>query len=665
MRRAKHARMDLRIDPLHQLAAAAGVQREWRDVTGREATVADAQLRAVLDALGIAADTERQIAASIARLSAHQQQLAPLVTADIGGPITLPFPCNGAAATDADGNGQTLKVEQGVPLAPAEPGYYHLELDGQVARLAVAPPQCPFPDPGVRRPWGAAVQIPALRGPVERDFGNLGDLALTVEALAASGADAVAINPLHALFPGHGHGFSPYSPSSRTFLNTAMGDPALVGLPPLPTGTATALIDWPAALPARLQQLRSLWEGLDVAQRGEILAEIAHQDEGVRRHALFDALDCHFRAAGLHGWPQWPVVYRDPGSEAVAQFASEHADEVMFHRFAQWLARSGIDEVQRRATTAGMAIGLVGDLAVGVDPAGSDTWAMPDVMLKGLTIGAPPDPLGPHGQNWALTTFSPEGLRASGFGPFIAMLRNAFGAHGGLRIDHAFGLARLWLIPPGCDATEGAYLSYPFADLVRLVTLEAHLAGALVIAEDLGTAPPGFTNAISARHMLGMRVLWFERAEDHGFIGPQDYPAQSVAMTGTHDTATVAGWWTGTDLDWADRLRRLPADLDREQAEAIRDWDRGLLWSTLTGGHERPAPDDPQPAVDAAIAHVARASSALAIVPLEDLLGLEEQPNLPGTITEHPNWRRRLDRDSTALLADPVVQRRAEMLTRL
>lgn len=655
--------MDPRIDPLHQLAAAAGVQRAWRDVTGREATVADAQLHAVLTALGFETATERQIAAGLARLAAQQQDLAPLVTADAGGPIALPFACKAAAVTDNDGVALALAVEQGVPRAPAEPGYYHLELGGQVTRLAVAPPECPFPYPGVRRPWGAAVQIPALRGPVERAFGNLGDLALAVEALADSGADAVAINPLHALFPGHGLGFSPYSPSSRTFLNTAMGDPALVGLPPLPPGPAGPLIDWPAALPERLRQLRALWDGLEVAQRGEILAGIAQQDEGVRRHALFDALDSHFRPLGVHGWPGWPTEFRDPGSEAVARFAAENADEVLFHRFAQWLARAGIDEAQRRATAAGMAIGLVGDLAVGVDPSGSDCWAMPDMMLRGLTIGAPPDPLGPHGQNWALTTFSPEGLRQSGYAPFIAMLRNAFNGHGGVRIDHAFGLARLWLVPPGCAATEGAYLTYPFADMLRLVTLEAHLAGALVIAEDLGTAPPGFTHAIAARRMLGMRVLWFERAEDHGFIGAHDYPEQSVAMTGTHDTATVAGWWSGTDLDWADRLGRLPADVDRKQAEAIRDWDRGLLWSSMTGGHERPAPDDPQPAVDAAIAHVARTPSALAIVPLEDLLGEEEQPNLPGTISEHPNWRRRLERDSAAMLAEPAVKRRTEMLS--
>ncbi|MEY4500627.1 MAG: 4-alpha-glucanotransferase, partial [Pseudomonadota bacterium] len=302
-----------------------------------------------------------------------------------------------------------------------------------------------------------------------------------------------------------------------------------------------------------------------------------------------------------------------------------------------------------------MAIGLIADLAVGVHPGGSDTWAMPNAMLKGLTIGAPPDPLGPHGQNWSITGFSPDGLRESGYQPWIAMLRSALRSAGGLRIDHAFGLARLWVIPEGETSSHGSYLDYPFLDLVRLVTLEAHRASALIIAEDLGTSPAGFTHAVSERHMLGMRVLWFERAADDGFIGAHDYPPNSVAMTGTHDTPTVAGWWTGRDLDWAERLGRLPEGIDRTQSEDIREWDRGLLWSTIGDGGDRPAPNDPAPVVEAALAHVARSPALLSIVPIEDLLCEEEQPNLPGTTSEHPNWRRRLRAPLPELLVDPAV----------
>ena len=351
---------------------------------------------------------------------------------------------------------------------------------------------------------------------------------------------------------------------------------------------------------------------LDAGQRLRIARASEAEGPALRRHATFDALDCHFRRRGAKDWRDWPARYRKPDSAAVARFATEHAEEIEFHLSAQWLAREGLDAVQAQATAAGMAIGLIADLAVGVHPGGSDSWATPEAMLHGLTIGAPPDPLGPLGQNWSITGFSPAGLRDSGYQPWIAMLRSALRSAGGLRIDHAFGLARLWVIPEGCDSAQGAYLTYPFLDLVRLVTLEAHRANALIIAEDLGTAPSGFTQAVSERNMLGMRVLWFERAEDYGFIGAHDYPANCVAMTGTHDTPTVAGWWSGRDLDWAEKLGRLPEGVDRQKAEEIRDWDRGLLWSTI-GSEGRPAADNPEPAVHAALAHIGKSPAVIAL----------------------------------------------------
>lgn len=383
----------------------------------------------------------------------------------------------------------------------------------------------------------------------------------------------------------------------------------------------------------------------------------------LHRHALFDALDCHFRAAtGAHGWQGWPASFHDPQGAAATRFAAEHPDEIAFHLFVQWLARQGLAAAQAAARDAGMGIGLIADLAVGVNPAGSDAWSLRHAMLDGLTIGAPPDPLGPLGQNWSITSFSPQGLQATGYAPWIAMIRAGLSAGGGLRIDHAFGLARLWVIPDGGATRDGAYLSYPFDDLIRLATLEAHRADALVIAEDLGTAPPGFTQAVTARQMLGMRVLWFERAADHGFIGAQDYEPLSAAMSGTHDTVTVAGWWRGRDLDWAERLGRLPDGVTRADAEAIRDWDRGLLWSTLDHEAPRPAPDNPARVVDAALRHIASTPSCLALVSLEDMLALEEQPNLPGTVAVHPNWRRRLPAPIAQSCADADFRRRCTII---
>jgi 4-alpha-glucanotransferase len=651
------------MDRLHALAEAAGVAREWTDVEGRQQRVSDAALAAVLTALGHEAASERQIERSLAVIDARARALPAMLVADCGAAIPLPFPVTRAEATGEDGVTRPLAFAGDRLTAPLVPGYYDCVLDGRTARLAVAPPRCPLPpQPGGARPWGVSVQIPALRGAHPSPFGTFGELAEAARAFGAAGADALAINPVHALFPGHGKGYSPYSPSSRLFLNGALADPALAGLPPLPAEEGSPpLIDWAKALPRRLSQLRAVFAALDPARRA---AFTTADDAMLRRHALFDALDCHFRAAiGAHGWRDWPAAYHDPAGAAALRFAAEHPDEIAFHLFVQSLARHGLEAAQAAARDAGMAIGLIGDLAVGVDPSGSDAWGLRHAMLGGLTIGAPPDPLGPLGQNWSITGFSPEGLRASGHEPWIAMIRAGLANGGGLRIDHAFGLARLWVIPEGGATQDGAYLSYPFEDLVRLATLEAHRAGSFIIAEDLGTAPYGFTAAVTARAMLGMRVLWFERAADHGFIGPADYEPLSAAMSGTHDTVTVAGWWQGCDLDWAERLGRQPEGLTRAEAEAIREWDRGLLWSTLDHTRPRPAPEDPAPVVDAAIAHIARTPSALALVSLEDMLGLEEQPNLPGTVDVHPNWRRRLAAPVAQTIKAPQIARRCAILT--
>lgn len=650
---------------LHALAAAIGLVRVWWDVAGRQQEVTDEALGAIATALGYPADSAAAIAQSLSRIEDERRRAPTLIVADAGQPIQLPSSLARADLIAEDGTSRAMPIEGGQLPAITEPGYYRLSIGSRELTLAVAPPHCHGLD-GVaeqRRIWGPSVQIPSLRGTTPQPFGNFRHLDDAVKRFAAHGADVVMINPVHALFPGHGIGFSPYSPSSRLFLNGAMGDPALVGLPPLPAGEeGDALIDWESALPKRLAQLRTVFAGLSPELRSRVVKDSLAGGEGLRRHATFDALDMRFRARGLDGWRTWPTPFHDPDGAAVRQFAAENPDEVAFHLFVQWLAHESLVAVQDHAKADGMAVGLLADLAVGVHTGGSDSWSMRDHLLDGLTIGAPPDPLGPLGQNWMLTTFSPRGLAESGYAPWIATLRSTLGRAGGLRIDHAFGLSRLWVMPEGRSSADGAYLTYPFHDLTRLAALESHRTNALIVAEDLGTKPGGFAEAIDATGMFGMRVLWFERALDHGFIGPQDYPPDSVAMTGTHDTSTVAGWWTGHDLDWAENLGRLPLDSNREREDERRAWDRGLLWATFGGSEPRPAPDTPAPAVDAALRHIGRSRSRIALAPIEDILALEEQPNLPGTITEHPNWRRRMSAPLENLLAEPDTAQRIETL---
>ncbi|SFG34825.1 4-alpha-glucanotransferase [Novosphingobium sp. CF614] len=664
--------MEAEIEQLHALAEAIGIARKWWGVDGAERTVSDASLASIATALGYAAGSAAEIARSLEQQASERRQPPAMIVTEVGVPTPLPASIARAELTGEDGVARTLPVGDWTLPPIAEPGYYRLELAGHVLTLAVAPRRCPaVRDFAEGKLWGPAVQIPALRGSTARPFGDFGELDEAVSLFAARGADVLAINPVHALFPGNGMGFSPYSPSSRLYLNSAMGAPELLGLPslpqslppPLPSGEGGPLIDWEGALPRRLADLRTLFASLDAGARARIARDNAVHGEGLRRQALFDALDVHFRPGGADGWRDWPLPYQDPEGAAVGAFAAEHAEEVEFHLFTQWLARESLARVQAHARQQGMAVGLLADLAVGVHTGGADAWSMRESMLEGLTIGAPPDPLGPHGQNWMLTGFSPRGLVRSGYAPWIATLRAALSLAGGLRIDHAFGLSRLWVVPAGEASSAGAYLAYPFVDLIRLVALEAHRARALIVAEDLGTMPAGFAEAVADRKMLGMRVLWFERAADRGFIGGQDYAPDSVAMTGTHDTATVAGWWSGHDLEWAEKLGRLPADSSPEREAGRRDWDRGLLWATLTrDAAPRPAPGDPEPVVEAALRHIGGSASQLAIAPLEDLLAEREQPNLPGTVTEHPNWRRRLAAPLKDLLEEPGTAERIEAL---
>ena len=600
---------------LDQLAAEAGLARHWTDADGVDRVVSDENMRAILAALGLVADTPDQISTSRAWIAERAARLHPLITAEAGQAIALPAIEGVFALLDERGRSvpQTLRQlrEEGL----AEPGYYRLKFSSATITLAIAPDRCP-PLPGGC--WGVAVQIPSLRSSSGGKFGDFEALEETATALGRAGADAIALSPIHAQFLDDPGRFTPYSPSSRLFLNAlfahAPGDS--------PQTSEGALIDWDSAGLDRIAALRHAFETLDPAEHAAMNAFHREGGTALQRHADFDG---------------------DPA----------------FALFLQWRARQDLDRVQDAARAAGMKIGLIADLAVGVDPAGSDVAANPDTFLHGLRIGAPPDPLGPLGQNWGLTSYSPRGLIDSGFAPFIAMLRANMPRGGGIRIDHAFGLQRLWVVPLGRPASDGAYLSYPRDDLLRLVKLEAWRAGAVVIAEDLGTCPPGFPDALAKAGIYGMSVLPFTRDEDGVFLPATDYPAQAVAMSGTHDLPTIAGWWTGRDLEWNRRLGR------GGETDAARAATRKGLWEAIGKGAPQPGDGDTDIVIDHVLAFLGQCPSPLLLVPMEDLVGLVEQPNLPGTIDEHPNWRRRLPDSIDKLLARPEVISRINQLNLL
>ncbi|WP_114952444.1 4-alpha-glucanotransferase [Sphingosinicella terrae] len=606
---------------LDRRAREAGVVRDWIDAAGKQQRVSDRSLEAVLEALGDTSEPEEP----------------PLVTAEIGESVTLP-------------SGRRLPAFD-------EPGYH--DADGVI--VAVAPPRAwTIVDaaPG-RRPWGLAVQLPSLRDRRGEPFGDFASLRLLAERAGALGADALAISPVHALFPSDPARYGPYGPSTRLFLNALFAAPegGAAGTP------ARDLIDWKEAIPERLRRLRSAYDALEEDARTELTSWRRAQGEPLERHARYDALYAHFLEAGEgRGFLSWPEPYRDPASPAVELFAREQADEIAFYAWIQWLADRQLGEAQAAAREAGMAIGLVADLAVGMDPGGSHAWSARDALLTGLSVGAPPDPLGPDGQDWGITTFSPPALRRTGFREFIATIRASLRHAGGIRIDHALGLRRLWVVPQGFPATEGAYVACPETDLMRLLALESWRARAIVVGEDLGTISPGFREEMEERGLLGMRVLWFERTRRGGFKPSAEWDRTAAAMTSTHDLPTVAGWWSGRDIDWTWRIGRSSNFESAEAEQAARAADRRRLWRAIGDGGRQPTRNSPQRAVAAAIAFAGGSGCDLALIPAEDLLGIEEQPNLPGTIDEHPNWRRRLPVEIEAMFVDPEIVTRTESL---
>ncbi|OCW56974.1 4-alpha-glucanotransferase [Hoeflea olei] len=669
---------------LYELARAAGLQIDWQDAVGAPQRVGDDALRKVLAALDLPAGSDAEIEDSRERLHAAQRDIR-FVSADIGERIGLPhgFGAPGEAELRLE-SGETVPVridqdEGGLSILPVDvPGYHDLAQGGGELRIAVAPRRCfSVADAAAgRKLWGPAVQVPSLRHAGHPGFGDFGALAEAARSFAAHGADVLAISPTHALFPADPGRFSPYSPSSRSFLNILFGDPALIGHPPEASGASGGtiggstgeFIDWEHAIPARLQALRATFAARSDQVRSAVAAFRARGGQALEQHAVFDALHARFFAEGAGGWQQWPSAYHDPEGAAVAEFAGRHSEEVDFYVFAQWLATASLEAAQKAATDAGMAVGLVSDLAVGMDPGGSHGWSRRDELLTGLSVGAPPDVLGPDGQNWGLTSFSPMALKRTCFEGFIATLRAGLSHAGGIRIDHALGLNRLWVVPQGGTADEGAYLHFPLEDMLRILAIESVRARAVVIGEDLGTIPPGLRDRLEAREVLGMRILWFEREWDGSFIAPERWQRQATAMTGTHDLPTVAGWWRGRDIDWTWRLGRSSRAENEAADREARAHDRARIWQAFEAAGSatgpQPGPDDTDTFADAALAHVGATACELAIVPMEDVLGLVEQPNLPGTIDEHPNWRRRMPGTTDALLAGPRVAARLARLDR-
>lgn len=686
---------------VRDLARSAGIAVGWEDHAGKRHRVSVAVLRRILAALGLPCETAGDLHQSQEAVRASGGKAAsPLITATVGEPVAIANTQEELGApvrlTYENGTIADLRPRQscgGKWMLPpiATPGYHRVELGRRPIDLAVAPARCLAVEdvtPGTRL-WGLAAQLYGLRRAGDGGIGDTAALATLAQSAARHGADAVALSPAHAGFAADPGRYQPYSPSSRLFLNPLHADPRLlfgkatVGRAVETLGLAAEfarletepLIDWPAAGRAKLAVLRRLFDDFIGAADGErsdalgrdFAAFRATGGDLLRQHAWFEALHVDRVTADPNewSWRTWPAPLRDPNSAAVEAFAASHEREVLFHNFLQWIADRSFATAQKSARDAGMRIGLIADLAVGMDSSGSHAWSRQADILVGLEVGAPPDSFNPLGQNWGLTAFSPRALAAGGFAAFIATLRACMRNAGGLRIDHAMSFARLWLIPEGAKPNEGAYLAYPADELLRLAALESQRHRAIVIGEDLGTVPAGFRERLARSGIAGMRVLWFERDAER-FRPPRAWDRSAIAVTTTHDLPTVAGWWRGADIETRAAIGILGQPAER--ARRARKKERTSLWRALrsagAAAGTQPPPEETKPAVNGALDFVAQTPAPLALVPLEDALGLVDQPNLPGTIDEHPNWRRRIASPADVMLEEPAVAARLAIVDR-
>ncbi|BCT33626.1 4-alpha-glucanotransferase [Pseudomonas protegens] len=676
---------------LEILASRAGLAVDWIDANGRPQKVEARVLRAVLAGLGHPADSDQEIADSLQQLHQLQQSrhLPPLLTADVGQGLDL-------ARYFAPGTRCAIELENGAPLSlqldersvlPGQipVGYHSVRIEEEHFTLAVAPARCYSVADAVGQPtpraWGLSVQLYALRRPGDGGFGDTQALEELARQAAERGADALAISPLHAMFNSDPERYSPYSPSSRLFLNSLYAAPGAIlgdrawrsaiescGLgQTLQALEQQPLIDWPQAAQAKQQALRALYEGFCHGQHPlheDFASYRRSAGEALENHCRFEAIQAERAARGEDlDWRHWPQHWRNPASPALARFAEEQAHEIGFHAFCQWLIARSLERAQSAAHSSGMGIGLIADLAVGADGGGSQAWSRQEQLLASLTVGAPPDILNRQGQGWGICAFSPEGLQRHGYRAFIEMLRANFAHAGGLRIDHVMGLQRLWVIPSGAPPCDGAYLYYPVDDLLRLLTLESHRHQAIVLGEDLGTVPDGLREKLAARAMLGMRVLLFEQDHNCHFKPILDWPDNALATTSTHDLPTLNGWWQGRDIDWNLRLGMVDeqgARQWREHRQRERDGLRQALAQDPQNVHQEAHEADQ--VLDASVRFLGHTRAPLVLLPLEDALGIDEQANLPGTLDSHPNWRRRLASASRRLLDDSDAARRLELL---
>jgi 4-alpha-glucanotransferase len=711
-----------------RLARSRGLGEAYHDYRGELRHFSRASRAAVLEAMGCdvgdVAVLEREV---LAADLVHWRQGVPAVTVLPPGCTSVPIVVP-ADATNRQLHWTLSLVDGGTLRGEVTPEHLHederREIDGRwLTRRRLPLPELPHGDhrlslsmtalsfadgaivatPGRcheppslvagRRLWGIAVQLYTLRSRRNWGVGDFGDLETVVRRAAPAGASFVGLNPLHALFAANPAHCSPYSPSSRQFLNVLY-----ISVPAVPEFAdcaalkrlvaesrhqvelarlrAAERVDYVGVAALKLPALRELYR--EFVARGRVADSSRVQSfarfrtergEALRRHALHEAIDAHMRATdpAAWGWPAWPAGLRSPSSAETRDFERRHADEVGFHAWLQWVADEQLASAQQVARELGLELGLYGDYAVGVNPAGSETWSDQRVYRMQAAIGAPPDALALKGQDWGIPPQDPVALATDSYRPLRELLVANMRHFGALRIDHVMALFRQWWVPRGCGATDGVYVHYPLDDLVSVLALESERYRCLVVGEDLGTVPDEVRHAMARHGVYHYKVLLFEKHHDGSFRLPGDYERRAIATVTTHDLPTLRAYWQGDDIGLRDSLELFPGEEIRQHVIDERARDRRALLTAL-----RASGLDAGGAADAgwteAFAelvqrYLARSAAALVVLQLEDLIGMTDPVNVPGTSDQYPNWQRKItadiedifERDSVARVLSAVA----------
>ena len=544
--------------------------------------------------------------------------------------------------------------------------YGHAGID-----IIVAPPRAYLPQ-GEMRIWGLAVQLYTLRSQRNWGIGDFGDLERMCEIASDAGASLVGINPLHASHRSDPEAASPYAPTSRRFLNwltidiealpeardpdvqhyiaSVSDDVAALRAKPFVDYTGVAMLKAPA--------LKLCFAALSGARTEAFASYVSAGGETLQRFAIHEALVARYGRNGAN----WPEALRQGESEAIAAFAREEPRAIDFSMYLQWCASEQLDRVAAAARARGVA--LYRDLAVGVESGGAEAWGGPDYVMT-ASIGAPPDLLNTQGQDWGLPPLSPVTLERDAYASFAALLADNMADAGALRIDHAMSLMRLFWIPRGGKPADGAYVSYPFDDLLAIVARESVRAHCMVIGEDLGTVPAGFRDKMAANNILSYRILLFERDGNGAFLPPDAYPELALATTGTHDLPPLAGWLESDDIALHERLGLIDGETARQTRVSREAGVAHLRAALVASGDLRELEPDTESVVIGAYRYLARSPARIVMLQIEDALGERMPVNIPGTNLEYPNWRRKLRDDLETIATDQRLERFARALREL